>query len=101
MKKTIITRTVKINAPSNKVWDALADFGNVQNLSPNIASSYLMTEQPNGVGATRHCNFTMMGAEVDEKITQWDLGKSLTIELYNPKKLPFMRMMEANFKIEA
>ena len=61
MSKTVISRKVIIDAPKQKVWDALADFGNVQNMSPNIAKSYLTTEQVNGVGAERHCDFTAMG----------------------------------------
>ena len=66
MKQTVISKKVKINASKDKVWDALADFGNVQNLSPNISKSYSTTDQKNGVGAERHCDFTMMGANVEE-----------------------------------
>jgi len=100
MKKTVIKRSISINAPKQKVWDALADFGNVQNLSPNIRKSYLTSEDKIGLGSTRHCDFYSMGASVDEKIVEWNEGNSLRIELYNPKNLPMIRDMEAVFELE-
>lgn len=100
MKKTVIKRSIKISVSKQKVWEALADFGNVQNLSPNIKKSYLTSEDVVGLGSTRHCDFYSMGASVDEKIIEWDEGKLMRIELYNPKKLPMIRDMEALFELE-
>ena len=51
MKKTIIIRRVVIDAPKEKVWASLADFGNVQNLSPNVSKSFLTSDQISGLGA--------------------------------------------------
>ncbi|MFT6502258.1 MAG: carbon monoxide dehydrogenase subunit G [Crocinitomicaceae bacterium] len=99
MKKTIIDRKITINAPKHEVWDALADFGNVMNMSPNIAKSYLISDKKSGIGAQRHCDFTVMGAQVDEKITQWDEGNSMTIELYNLKRMPMMKEVQARFEV--
>ncbi len=100
MSKTVISRKVTINAPKQKVWDALADFGNVQNMSPNISSSYLTTEQKNGVGAQRHCDFTSMGAQVEERIVEWNEGKSLKIDIYERKNMPMIANILAEFKVE-
>ncbi len=99
MKKTIITRRITIDAPKEKVWDSLADFGNVQNMSPNVSKSYLTSDQKNGLGATRHCDFVSMGAQVEEKITAWNEGVSLRIEMFDPKHLPMMQGMQAYFEI--
>lgn len=99
-QKTEITRKVTITASQEKVWEALADFGNVQRLSPNIAKSYLTSDLKNGVGATRHCDFTMMGAQVEEKIVEWDEGNSIKIQLYEPKNLPLVIDMEAFFELK-
>lgn len=101
MKKTIIKRQILINASKQKVWDAIADIGNVQNMSPNIAKSYLTSDKEDkiGLGSTRHCDFLAMGAEVDEKITKWDEGNSLTIEIFNPKRMPMMKEMQADFEV--
>ena len=81
MKKTIIERSITINASKQKAWEALADFGNVQNLSPNIKKSYLTSDDTVGLGSTRHCDFYSLGASVDEKIIEWNEGKSIRIEL--------------------
>jgi carbon monoxide dehydrogenase subunit G len=100
MKKTIITRKVAINAPKQEVWDALADFGNVQSMSPNVAKSYLTSEVPNGIGATRHCDFTAMSAEVEEKIVGWEEGKSITIDITESKNMPMITAMSAHFELD-
>ena len=100
MKKTIIKNSVTINVDKDKLWDILSDFGNVQNLSPGIAKSYLTSETKNGLGATRHCDFTSMGSQVEEKIIGWNKGKSFKIELYDTKNIPMMKEMNAFFELE-
>ena len=100
MSKTIISRKIIINAPKQKVWDALADFGNVQNMSPNISKSYLTSEKINGVGAERHCDFTSMGAQVEERIVEWNEGESLKIDIYERKNMPMIADILAEFKLE-
>lgn len=99
MKKTIIMRKVAINAPKQKVWEALADFGNVKYLSPNIIKSYLTSDQESGVGATRHCEFASMGAQVEERIVAWDEGETLKIDIYRSKNMPMITGMEAEFQV--
>jgi len=101
MKNTTIESKVEIKASPEKVWEILADFGNVQNLSPGIAKSYLTSDIKSGIGMSRHCDFTAMGAQVEEKIIEWDEGKSLKIELYDGKNLPMMRGMKASFKLKS
>lgn len=97
MSKTIIARKVAINASKEKVWEVLADFGNVQNLSPNIAKSYTTGDQPNGLGAERHCDFVAMGSQVEERITEWNEGTSMKIDIYERKNLPMVTGMGAEF----
>ena len=101
MKKTTIESKVIINATRDKVWDILSDFGNVQKLSPGIAKSYLTSDTKNGIGATRHCDFTAMGSQVEEKIIEWNDGHSFKIELYDTKNLPLIQGMNASFKLES
>jgi carbon monoxide dehydrogenase subunit G len=101
MKKTIIESKVEIKASKDKVWEILADFGNVQNLSPGIAKSYVTSDIKTGLGASRHCDFTAMGAQVEEKIIEWDKGNSLKIELFDGKNLPMIRGMKALFKLKS
>ena len=100
MKKTIIARKVAINAPKQQVWEAIADFGNVSRLSPNIVKSYSTSDQNQGVGAMRHCDFAVMGAEVEERIVEWNEGESMKIDIYESKNMPMITGMEGTFHVE-
>jgi len=41
----------------------------------------------------------MMGATAEEKITDWNEGESLTIEVYEFKKMPGIKSISATFKV--
>ena len=96
---TTIAREIIINETKEKVWDAVANFGDICHGSPGVSSSHVTSEQQKGIGATRHCDFTMMGATAEEKITDWNEGESLTIEVYELKKMPGIKSMSATFKV--
>jgi carbon monoxide dehydrogenase subunit G len=100
MKKTVIEKKITVNALKDKVWDALADFGNVQNMSPGVAKSYLTSDQAAGIGTTRHCDLAVMGAQVEERIIGWDEGNSLKISLYETKNMPMVVDIEAYFEVK-
>ena len=42
-----------------------------------------------------------MGAQVEEKIIEWNDGHSFKIELYDTKNLPMIQGMNASFKLES
>jgi len=96
---TTIAREIIINETKEKVWEAVANFGDICHGSPGVSSSHVTSEQQEGVGATRHCDFTMMGATAEEKITNWNEGESLTIEVYELRKMPGIKSMVAEFKV--
>jgi carbon monoxide dehydrogenase subunit G len=97
---TQIVRAVHIKAPKHKVWEALADFGNVSRLSPGIKHSHLTSAGTVGLGSTRHCDLSVMGATLDERIAGWEEGASIDIDIYRWTNLPLMRKMGAHFRIE-
>ncbi|MFQ5435276.1 MAG: SRPBCC family protein, partial [Anaerolineae bacterium] len=41
-----------------------------------------------GVGATRHCDLTLFGASVEERITDWQAGREYAIEIFDGQKSP-------------
>jgi hypothetical protein len=96
---TTISREIEINASKEKVWNAIAKFGDICHASPGVLKSHVTSEQQEGVGATRHCDFTMMGATAEEKITAWKEGESLSIEIYELKKMPGIKNMVAHFVV--
>jgi len=97
MKK--ITRSVHIKAPRSAVWAALADFGGVSRMSKGVLASRLTSETGTGVGATRHCDLADMGATVEERITAWEEGEAMDIDIYESTKLPMVTTMLAEFRL--
>ncbi len=83
-----ITREVRINAFKEQVWDTLADFGGISVFSPSVANSYLTNDQNGGVGSQRHCDLSLAGASVEERIVEWVDGEKMVIEIYEGKKTP-------------
>ena len=96
---TSIIREVVIKAPRQQVWGSLSDLGNVYRMGPTITKSYLTSEKTSGIDATRHCDFSMMGSSVDERITGWDEGKRLEIGFDNWDNMPGMTSMSAEFSL--
>ena len=70
-KTTTFKRAIEINAPKEKVWKALSDFGNICHGHPAVDTSHITSKQKEGIGATRHCNFNIMGATAEERAVEW------------------------------
>lgn len=97
---TRLTREVRINAPKEKVWEILADFGGVYKFNPNVPTSYCTSEANGGVGATRHCDLTFQGASIEERIVEWHEGHSYTIEIYAGKNTPPFKTAIASISVK-
>ena len=81
-----LVRQIAINAPKEKVWEVLADFGAVSNWAPTILESRSTTEANGGVGAERTCKHQKMG-DIEERIVAWEDGHSLSYDVI--EGLPF------------
>ena len=42
-----------------------------------------------------------MGAQVEERITEWNEGESMKIDIYESKNMPMITGMEAEFSLKA
>jgi hypothetical protein len=40
----------------------------------------IISTQREGVGDTRYCDFTMMGASAEELVTEWNVGENIKTE---------------------
>jgi len=100
-KITTIKRAIEINQSKDNVWKALADFGNICHGHPAVSKSFITSTQKEGVGATRHCDFTMMGASAEEKVTEWNEGKNIKIEVQELKKMPGIDTMILDLAIRS
>ena len=84
---------VEIGAPAEKVWEVLADFGSVSVFNPSVTESHLTTDHASGLGAIRHCDLTVPGASIEERIVDWEDGRSLTVEIHGGTRNPFAKAL--------
>ena len=84
---TTITREVWIDAPHDKVWRILADFGGIYKYNPGVSNSHSTSSANEGVGATRHCDLLPAGS-VEERIIAWNEGRDYKLEIYDGRGVP-------------
>lgn len=75
-----ISKTLSIQARHDRVWEALADYQNIHRFHPSVETVDQLSSEDRGVGAVRRCNF-YDGTSIVEQITDWQEGRSLTVEL--------------------
>jgi len=82
-----ITGEIQINAPKEKVWEVLADFGGVSKWAPSVTHSVSSTEANRGVGCERQCDIPGFGT-LKERVTEWEEGQriSFSVEGVGPMK---------------
>lgn len=68
---------IVINAPVQRVWEVLADFGGVSRWAPSVTKSYSTSKNNGGPEASRHCDIAGFGS-VEEDITEWNEGRDFT-----------------------
>lgn len=96
---TQVAGEVRINAPREQVWEALADFGGIYKFNPTVPKSYSTSEANGGVGATRHCDLAVQGASIEERIVEWQEGEKYAIEIYDGQKSPPFKSAVAQISV--
>lgn len=96
---TTITRVVTIDATTEEVWPALADFGGISIWNPSVKASRLTSTIDEGEGMTRECELLPVGT-VQERVTEWVEGRMMSIEIYQFKGIPAMRSSVAVLSLE-
>jgi len=77
----VLTEQVKISAPHDSVWAALADFGGVSDWAPYMSRSRLVGSQQTGVG-TRRIMHHAWGFNFEEAVTEWTDGQGYSFDVY-------------------
>ncbi len=90
---------IRINAPTHKVWEVLADIGGIYKWNPGVAHSYSTSESSHGLLATRRCELLKGDKYLDEQILEWHDGESFKVNIYETN-LPLHRNV-VEFSIEA
>ncbi len=93
---SVVEKHVEIDAPAERVWEVLADFGEVEKWSPTVTHSALVGELANGVGSERSCALTGIG-DITERVIAWDGGKGFTIEIFGA---PIVKSLRSAWSIE-
>lgn len=87
--------TICIEAPNNKVWQYLAEVGNIHLWIESIRTSSTENTQTSGVGTIRVCQIGKK--DFKEKFTSWEEGKSYTYEALNPPAI--MKYAENSWRL--
>ena len=95
-----ITAFVVIKASQEEVWEILKFPGKIDTFHPLVKSSYTIGESQTGLGVKRRCELSPMGV-MEEKVIEWEEGKSFTAEVQGGKMLPPYRFMRGQIKLES
>ena len=85
-----------VEAPQERVWEVLCDFGAVSKWAPAITESRSLTEANEGVGAERACEHEKMGT-LEDRIVEWEEGARYA---YTEEGLP-IPMKSVNYEWSA
>jgi len=77
---TTLHHQIKINASPEKVWKVLANLEDVQLYNPLVGKTIYISQNKEGVGAARHCDFKPKGFS-KERVTDWMPNKMLGMEV--------------------
>lgn len=81
----LLEERVEIEAPSDRVWAMLADFGGVADWAPYMRTSHLIGDQDTGIGMRRGMRHAW-GFRLEEVVTQWHHEKGFAFDVL---KAPF------------
>ena len=77
---TKVSGQIVIDAPAERVWKVLSDFGGVYKWAPGVTESHSTSDRNGGIDAARHCEVPGFGG-IEESITQWREGEGFTFRV--------------------
>ena len=95
-----ISRKIRIDAPVEQVWKVVSRFGDIEEFNPGVPKSYLTSEQSAGIGSTRHCDLTIPGASIEERVIEWEENRLYSVEIYDGEKVPPFARATASFELK-
>ena len=78
---TTLHNEITINAPVEKIWEALSNIEELDKFDPTVKKSTALTAEKNGIGAKRKVNMMDGKNWFDETCTVWKPNEALTYEL--------------------
>lgn len=94
-----IRETLTSSANPATVWPLLADFGAIDVFNPALKQSFSLEGGPDeGLGAMRQCDMADGKNYIRERVTNWEVGKTYTVDIYEGT-MP-MKQMQATLSVE-
>ncbi len=93
-----IEQRISIDAPTDRVWSALSDFGGIDRWSPVINHSASVDGTERGVGPERACKVKGLFPDVVKRTMEWDEGHGYSFEI---EGAPMLRKALSTWSIEA
>jgi ribosome-associated toxin RatA of RatAB toxin-antitoxin module len=78
---TTLHNAITINAPVDKIWDALSDIEELEKYDPTVKKSIALSQARIGIGATRKVSMKDGKNWFEENVTVWKPNEALTYEL--------------------
>ena len=98
-KMTRIQTEITIDATREEVWGVVSDLGAIQSYHPGVQTSYYTSEQREGVGATRVCEFGG-GRSMEERAVKWRENENITVKFGKSTKMPPFREAFGHMSLE-
>ena len=80
---TTLHNEITINAPIEKIWDALTEVDRLDQFDPTVKKSVALTETRKGIGAKRKVDMLDGKNWFEEQCTVYQPNETLTYELTN------------------
>ncbi len=84
-------RTLDIDATPDAVWACIGRFMHIDEFAPLIKSVDALTNDEDGVGSKRRCNFDD-GSSVVEEVTEWEVCRKYRVRLSEMTTMPLHEM---------
>lgn len=78
---TTLQNEIVINAPIEKIWEALANIEELEKFDPTVKKSSAVSQTKSGIGATRKVDMQDGKNWFEEKVTVFKSNEALTYQL--------------------
>ena len=80
---TILHNEITINAPIEKIWEALSNIENLDKFDPTVKKSTALTAKKNGIGAKRKVDMKDGKNWFEDRVIEFQPNQILTYQLIN------------------
>ena len=78
---TILHNEITINAPIEKIWEALSNIENLDKFDPTVKKSTAITQEKSGIGAKRKVDMLDGKNWFEEKVTLFKINEAIVYQL--------------------